>query len=176
MKSTGADGVTDICKLAEGRCNKVFRVQLTDGQEVIVRISTPLSGPPHLVTANEVATMRFLRDRIGLTQVLRIISSSSRASDTSVGAEYIIMDVADGIELAVWHQLTMKQKLRLVNQWIKFESKVIKAFTGGGYESLYYRKDISAQMARDVRELLDASTNCVHLRIGRIKCSVEGNT
>ncbi|KAF8992073.1 hypothetical protein BDQ17DRAFT_1254288, partial [Cyathus striatus] len=150
-ESTGADGVTDIRKVAEGGSNKVFRVQLTDGREVIARIPTSLSGPPHLVTASEVATMQFLRDRLGLTQVPRVLSSSSSASDTSVGAEYIIMDVADGIELhTVWHQLTMKQKLRLVNQWIKFESKINKVFTSGGYGSLYYRKDIPAQMARDV--------------------------
>ncbi|KAF8991797.1 hypothetical protein BDQ17DRAFT_1392929 [Cyathus striatus] len=90
---------------------------------VIACIPTPLSGPPHLVTAT---------------------------SDMSVGAEYIIMDVADGIELhVVWHQLTMKQKLQLVNQWIKFKSKVIKAFSSSGYGSLYYHKDIPAQMTCD---------------------------
>ena len=60
--SAGADSVTDIRKLAEGRCNKVFHVRLNDGRQVIARTPTPLSGPPHLVTASEVATMQFLRN------------------------------------------------------------------------------------------------------------------
>jgi hypothetical protein len=106
--SARASGVTDIRKLAEGRCNKVFHIQLTEGAQVIAQIPTPLSGRPHLVTANEVATMEFLRNRLGLTQVPRVLSWSSRSEDTPVGAEYIIMDVADGVELhSVWHQLSM---------------------------------------------------------------------
>ncbi|KAF8894381.1 hypothetical protein CPB84DRAFT_1782912 [Gymnopilus junonius] len=150
--SARAGGVTGIRKIAEGRCNKVFNVQLTEGRQVIARIPTPLSGPPHLVTASEVATMEFLRNRLGLAQVPRVLSWSSRSEDTPVGAEYIIMDVADGVELhSVWHQLTMKQKLQLVYQWIKFESKVIKAFSGGsGYGSLYFRKDVPAEDAHDI--------------------------
>ncbi|KAG2005569.1 protein kinase subdomain-containing protein PKL/CAK/Fmp29 [Coprinopsis cinerea AmutBmut pab1-1] len=61
--------------------------------------------------------MKFLRERLGLVQVPRVLSWSSRAEDTPVEAEYIIMDVADGVELfSVWHQLTMHQKLRLVDQ------------------------------------------------------------
>jgi Phosphotransferase enzyme family len=149
--SAGADSVTDIRKLAEGRCNKVFHVRLNDGRQIIARTPTPLSGPPHLVTASEVATMQFLRNRLGLTQVPHVFSWSSHADDTPVGVEYIIMDVADGVELhSIWHQLTMKQKLRLVHQWIKFESTVIKAFSGGGYGSLYFRKDLPAQITRDI--------------------------
>ncbi|EDR13224.1 uncharacterized protein LACBIDRAFT_292455 [Laccaria bicolor S238N-H82] len=150
--SARANGVTDIRKLAEGRCNKVFHIQLTEGAQVIARIPTPLSGRPHLVTASEVATMEFLRNRLGLKQVPRVLSWSSRSEDTPVGAEYIIMDVADGVELhSVWHQLSMKQRLRLVRQWTLFESKVIKAFSGSsGYGSLYYRKDVPAEDARDV--------------------------
>jgi Phosphotransferase enzyme family len=150
--SARASGVTDIRKLAEGRCNKVFHIQLTEGAQVIARIPTPLSGRPHLVTANEVATMEFLRNRLGLTQVPRVLSWSSRSEDTPVGAEYIIMDVADGVELhSVWHQLSMKQRLRLVRQWTLFESRVIEAFSGiSGYGSLYYRKDVPAEDARDV--------------------------
>ncbi|KAF6752779.1 hypothetical protein DFP72DRAFT_903590 [Ephemerocybe angulata] len=151
MKSVKADGVDSIYKLGEGRCNKAFRVQLTNGRQVIARIPTPLSGPQHLVTASEVATMRFLRERLGLNQVPRILSSSSRASETPVGAEFIIMDVADGIELhTVWPRMSMRQKIHLVHQWFSFESKIIDAFSGGGYGSLYYRKDIPVHLSRDV--------------------------
>ncbi|KAH6912783.1 hypothetical protein BKA70DRAFT_1370267 [Coprinopsis sp. MPI-PUGE-AT-0042] len=152
VSSARAGDVTSIRKIAEGRCNKVFHVQLSEGGQVIARIPTPLAGPPHLVTASEVATMDFLRNRLGLTQVPRVLSWSSRAEGTPVGAEYIIMDVADGVELhSVWHELTMKQRLRLVDQWIKFESKVIKAFgDGSGYGSLYYRNDLPAEDTHNI--------------------------
>jgi hypothetical protein len=91
--------------------------------------------------------MQFLRNRLALKQVPRVLSWSSHADDTPVGAEYIVMDVADGVELhSIWHQVTMKQKLRLVHQ---FESTIIKAFSGG-YGSLSYHKDLPAQITRDI--------------------------
>ncbi|PPQ74095.1 hypothetical protein CVT24_012940 [Panaeolus cyanescens] len=150
-RSTGGLDVVRISKWAEGRSNKVFRVQLSDGREVIARIPMPLAGPPHVVTASEVATMSFLRNRLGLTQVPNIISWSSQASKTAVGAEFIIMDLAGGIELAdVWDKLTINQKARVVSEWVKFETKVIHAFERGGYGSLYFRQDVPSDVARDV--------------------------
>lgn len=151
IKSTGAFSVLDLSNLGEGRCNRAFQVQLSDGQSVVARIPTPVAGPKHLVTASEVATMKFLRERLGLTQVPRIISWSSRAEETPVGAEYIIMDLADGIQLAaVWPRMTMRQKIRLVLQWMKFERKVIHAFSKGGFGSLYLRKDLPTDSSRDI--------------------------
>ncbi|KAF5319397.1 hypothetical protein D9619_008868 [Psilocybe cf. subviscida] len=150
-QSTGASSVVDMSKLGEGRFNKAFRVQLSDGRTVVARIPTPIAGPQHLVTASEVATMTFLRDRVGLTQVPRIISWSSRAEETPVGAEYIVMDLADGIQLAdVWELLTMKQKIRLVQQWMRFERHVLHAFSKGGFGSLYLRKDLPTDSARNI--------------------------
>lgn len=68
-----------------------------------------------------------------------------------MGVEYIVMDVADGIELAsVWHVLTMAQKIALVREWVKFENRVVHAFSKGGYGSLYFRGDLSAEDASDV--------------------------
>ncbi|KAG2016480.1 protein kinase subdomain-containing protein PKL/CAK/Fmp29 [Coprinopsis cinerea AmutBmut pab1-1] len=94
--------------------------------------------------------MRFLRERLGLTQIPRVLSCSSRAEETPVGAEHIIMDVADGVSLlSVWDELTMSQKLRVVDQWIKFESVATKAISGG-YGSLYYRNDLPPELARDL--------------------------
>lgn len=153
LAATGADGVEDVQKLDEGRCNKVFRVKLQNSRDVIARIPTPLVGPAHIVTASEVATMDFLRNRLKLHQVPRVLSSSSRASDTPVGAEYIIMDSVDGVALRdVWNDLTMHQKISLVDKWIKFESVVVKAMRmcGGVYGSLYYRKDLPSADTRDI--------------------------
>ncbi|PPR07152.1 hypothetical protein CVT24_010700 [Panaeolus cyanescens] len=149
-RSTGGLAV-GMSKWAEGRSNKIFRVQLEDGREVIARIPMPIAGPPHAVTASEVATMTFLRTRLGLTQVPRVISWSSQASKTPVGAEFIIMDVAGGIELAdVWETLEMRQKATVVQEWVRFEKRVIHAFERGGYGSLYFRQDVPSDVARDI--------------------------
>jgi hypothetical protein len=71
-------------------------MQLIDRAQVITQIPTPRSGPPHLVTANEVATMDLLTQ---LTQISHVLAWSSLSEDTPVGAEYIIADVADEVEL-----------------------------------------------------------------------------
>lgn len=148
--SAGSDGALEMHKLTEGRFNKNFKIT-TNRKDVVARISTPLAGPAHLVTASEVATMRFLRDRLGLKQVPQVLSWSSQASDTPVGAEYIIMDIANGVELRqVWHDLTNYQKLKVVQAWVDFESKVLKAFSGGGYGSLYHRNDLPADLSRNI--------------------------
>lgn len=154
LDCTGADAVEDMQKLAEGRCNKVFRVRLTNAaaRDVVAHIPCPIAGPAHLVTASEVATMDFLRNRLGLHQVPRVLGSSSRAADTPVGAEYIIMDLADGVKLReVWDSLSMHQKIGLVNEWIQLEHVVLSALRSpGSYSSLYYRKDLPAADARDI--------------------------
>ncbi|KZV92571.1 hypothetical protein EXIGLDRAFT_710167 [Exidia glandulosa HHB12029] len=152
LDCTGADAVLDIRKLAEGRCNKAFLVQLNNSRSVIARIPTPISGPPHLVTASEVATMDFVRNRLGLRQVPRVLAWCSRAAETPVGAEYIIMDQAVGVRLdTVWSSLTMLQKMHVVRQWVEFESPLVQAFSvSSGYGSLYYRADVLAQKTREI--------------------------
>ncbi|KZV99171.1 hypothetical protein EXIGLDRAFT_668875 [Exidia glandulosa HHB12029] len=150
MACTGATAVDDIVKCAEGRSNRVFRLKLQNHRDVVARLPFAAAGPPHLVTASEVATIDFLRNRLNLP-VPRVLDSASHASQTPVGAEYVIMDVAEGIELQhVWHGLTMPQKMAVVKAWFTFESKVLKAFSGGGYGSLYYRKDLRPADARDL--------------------------
>ncbi|KAF5319680.1 hypothetical protein D9619_008835 [Psilocybe cf. subviscida] len=77
-----------------------------------------------------------------------VVTSWSRASETPVGAEFIVMDFADGIALAaIWEILTMDQKISLVYEWFKFERRVIHAFSKSGFESLYLRDDLPADIA-----------------------------
>lgn len=151
LQCTGADAVVDMRKVAEAGFNKIFRLQLNGAPDVIARIRTPRAGPAHLVTASEVATMEFVRNRLGKKMVPRVLSWSSRASETPVGSEYILTDVADGVELRdVWHTLDLGQKMHAVGQWVGFEVGLIQAITGGGYGSLYYRRDVPSSQARDV--------------------------
>lgn len=58
--SVGAKTCVSITKLAEGGFNKVFRLQMNDGQSVIGRIPNPIVGPAARIVSSEVATMAFV--------------------------------------------------------------------------------------------------------------------
>jgi hypothetical protein len=53
----GSTGCASITKLAEGGYNKVFRLTMNDGKQVLARIPNPNAGPQFYTTASEVATM-----------------------------------------------------------------------------------------------------------------------
>ncbi|TFK50484.1 phosphotransferase family protein [Heliocybe sulcata] len=143
-----AKGVTRMVKLAEGSYNKVFLLCLDNSKEVIARIKTPHAGPPHLVTASEVATMHFAR-KLGIPMP-DILDWSSKAEQNPVEAEYIIMEKATGVELStVWFQLSEAQRNRFVAKWITLE-KALMARLSGGYGSLYYRSDVNSNQSRDL--------------------------
>src|SRR3954447_7668020 len=91
-RAVNRDQCIRIIKLVDGGFNKIFLLTMDDGYEVIARIPTPIAGPPHYMTASEVATMDFLRTRLDIPAP-KVFAWSSRAnSDNPVGAEYIIME------------------------------------------------------------------------------------
>ena len=69
----GRDTCLNIIKLAEGGFNQVFVLTMDDGYELIARIPTPIAGPPHYTTSSEVATMDFVRTRLGIP-VLKVFA------------------------------------------------------------------------------------------------------
>ena len=68
------------------------------GAEAIVRVPFPNSGPRHLTTASEVATMEFVRSRFGFP--LPKIYAWDSSHDNAVSWEYIIMERCSGENLA----------------------------------------------------------------------------
>ncbi|KAL1857909.1 hypothetical protein Plec18170_003133 [Paecilomyces lecythidis] len=88
--------------------------------------------------------MDFARRILG-TPAPRIYSWNSRAESNPVGAEFIIMDKAEGVPLSqVWGTFKLPQKLqvlvamtRLQNQWL--------SISFSHYGSLYYTKDVQPQ-------------------------------
>ncbi|KAG5636731.1 hypothetical protein H0H81_007060 [Sphagnurus paluster] len=137
----GAKNVVKMTKLPEGAYNKVFSIILDNQKEVVARIPTPLAGPPQIVTASEVATMKFARERLGVP-VPRVLSWSSDSSATAVGAEFIIMEKAPGIEVGkVWHKLSMELRLRLVQAVVDIEHAALVSPLPS-YGSIFFRDDI----------------------------------
>ena len=147
----GAKSVLHMTKLPEGSYSKVFSMTLDNRQEVIARLPTPHAGPAHLVTAREVAIMEFARRRLGLP-VPRVLSWSSAQTSNGVGAEFIIMEKALGIEVSkVWPQLSEKHRLRLIDQIIRIEKGALENPLPG-YGSIFFRNDVDPKMATVVDE------------------------
>ncbi|KAK2732329.1 hypothetical protein FQN57_002945 [Myotisia sp. PD_48] len=130
----------DIVKFAEGGFNKVFLLKSGDGQEVIARLSTPIAWPPRYATASEVATLRFLRNVLGIP-VPKVLAYSI-SSGNPVGAEYIIMERVRGESFASrWQSLTTEEVKDVMTQIATMEQKIF-SFKFPGYGSLYYKNDV----------------------------------
>lgn len=126
----------------EGLFNKSFMITLADGQHVTARIKNPIAGPKHLMTASEVATMDYVRNYLGVP-VPKVLAWSSKAATNGIGAEYIIMETAQGIQLSnVWDNLDARKKKDIVNSIVSTEQKLLDA-KFAQYGSLYYKDDIS---------------------------------
>ncbi|KDQ15825.1 hypothetical protein BOTBODRAFT_107823 [Botryobasidium botryosum FD-172 SS1] len=145
----GADRVISMSKLAEGAYNKVFLLVLNNGKEIIARLPTPHAGPGHSITASEVATMDYLHSILGVP-VPRVLAWSSDEVNNPVGAEYIIMEKAEGVELIyVWDDMPKHMKCDVVEEWVKLEKLLCRPISGG-YGSLYYRKDVHPTLSYDL--------------------------
>ncbi|KKK16222.1 hypothetical protein ARAM_001796, partial [Aspergillus rambellii] len=132
----------NVSKLPEGNFNKAFLVTMRDGLELVVKIPNPNAGPSHYTTASEVGTMQYARENLQ-RPVPRVLSYCSRALESKLGLEYIIVEKAQGIELShIWESLKPRDKLSIVRQIGSITSTLSKArFPFHG--SLYLREDIS---------------------------------
>lgn len=122
---------------------------MDDGKTVIARIPNPNAGPPFYATASEVATMELVRSRkkryhlrckarqnktdavCKVRTVLRIpvpevYEWCASADNNPIGAEYIIMEEARGVQPAnVWNVLTADSKLAIMREVVSIETKLL---------------------------------------------------
>ncbi|RDW93617.1 uncharacterized protein DSM5745_00939 [Aspergillus mulundensis] len=133
----------NVTKLQEGNFNKVFLASMQDGREVVLKIPNPNAGMAHYTTASEVATMQYVREKLNIP-VPKVLGYCSRASGSSLGAEYIVMERAPGVELArVWDQFKGREKVAIVKQVAAITCKLARArFQANG--ALYKREDVAA--------------------------------
>jgi hypothetical protein len=143
---TRHDRCASILKLAEGADNKVFLLTMENGFEVIAKLPTPIAGPAHYLTSSEVATMEFLRQELSFP-IPHIFgwNSSSSPEVNPVGAEYIIMERVQGVELSrCWKTLSRKEMLKIIKQICEYENKLFNT-TFTHYGSLYLRNSLSPE-------------------------------
>lgn len=144
-------------KIAES-LNRIFLLTFQDGQQAIARIPTPLSGPAHFTTASEVATMDLVR-RLGVP-VPKVLAWSSRAGDTEVEAEFMIMEKAGGVPLAkVWDEV---DRVDLVGNLVKMLEPLVR-LRFKHYGSVYYRGDVDASLNPVVEEFVQDAPSGVDL-------------
>jgi predicted Ser/Thr protein kinase len=111
-------------KIGEGNYNKAFRLEMEDGQKVIARISHANAGPKALTTASEVATMDFARTVLDLP-VPKVLTWSAD-DQNEVGAEYIIMEEANGTRLYEnWEDLELSAKRDMILKIVEVEKKLL---------------------------------------------------
>ncbi|KAL8714703.1 MAG: hypothetical protein Q9225_006528 [Loekoesia sp. 1 TL-2023] len=142
---------------------------MDDGREVIARLPTPIAGPPHYTTASEVATMDFLRTQLDIP-VPKVFAWASRIDgDNPVGAEYIIMEKAQGESLASrWLSLSTKELAEIVKEVVEVESRLFSA-RFAEYGSLYYKEDLEEKFREDkIRDQNDMGLLPDRFRIGPV--------
>ncbi|GKZ28816.1 hypothetical protein AbraIFM66950_000613 [Aspergillus brasiliensis] len=145
-ESVGATHCTSIQKYPDGMFNKAFLMSMDNGREVVAKISNPNAGIPHLTTASEVATMDFTRNVLE-TPAPRVYSWTSHAQSHPVGAEFIIMEKANGVPLSqVWETLKLPQKLQVLLAMTRLQKKWLSV-SFSHYGSLFYAKDIQPAAA-----------------------------
>ncbi|PPJ50761.1 hypothetical protein CBER1_07477 [Cercospora berteroae] len=115
---------------------------MDNGKEVVAKLPNPNAGRQHFTTASEVATMDFVRNFMSIP-VPKVLSWSSTAESNPVGAEYIIMEKADGVSLdTLWPRLKLADRLAIIRTLVEYQN-IWASTPFPAYGSLYYDWDLS---------------------------------
>lgn len=130
-----------IKKYPDGMYNRVLLLSMDNGKEVVAKIPNPNCGQPHFTTASEVATMEFAREVLR-TPVPKVYAWSSRAQETLVGAEFILMEKMNGMELEHFLPgMKIQDRLEVVKA-IAGHQKSWASVSFEQFGSLYFLEDV----------------------------------
>ncbi|KDB22282.1 hypothetical protein H109_05808 [Trichophyton interdigitale MR816] len=131
--------VTKIEKM-EGGFHKALLMSLENGTEVVAKIPCPNAGLPMLSTASEAAVLEFVRTHTTVP-VPKVLAWSSNAKNP-VGAEYIILEKAKGVQLTeVWGRLPESGRLDIIKGLVMIEKQLL-SLQFPAYGNLYFRHSI----------------------------------
>ncbi|KAG5991965.1 hypothetical protein E4U52_003181 [Claviceps spartinae] len=143
-RAVQADRCLSIKKFTDGMYNRALLLCMDNGKEVVAKIPNPNAGQPHFTTTSEVATMKFAREVLN-TPLPEVYDWCSRAQETPVGAEFILMEKLDGVELQeVWPQATLEDRLELIKAVAAYQ----KSWASVSFEqfgSLYFAEDFEGE-------------------------------
>lgn len=137
----GFNALLSGLNLREGTSNRVFDIRLDNGVQVIAKLPFIVAGPAHFTTASEVATMMFAREVLNLP-VPRVYTWCSRAEESKVGWEYIIMEKVQGVQLhARWNDIRGQAVGAVMHDLVDMEVKMTDT-QFGMVGSLYLAEDL----------------------------------
>ncbi|DAA72768.1 TPA_exp: Uncharacterized protein A8136_5437 [Trichophyton benhamiae CBS 112371] len=151
-KAVGAKYCINVEKCADGMFNKAYIFTLDNDKQVIGKVPNPNAGIPHYTTASEVATLDFMRNVLK-TPTPKVYSWNSRKDKgNNVGAEYIIMEKFDGVQLGqVWPSLDPSDKMKIFLQIFDYQ-RVWTQKKFNAFGSLYYRDDLGESIRRPLAD------------------------
>ncbi|KAG6064631.1 hypothetical protein E4U32_008230 [Claviceps aff. humidiphila group G2b] len=143
-RAVQADRCLSIKKYPDGMYNRTLLLCMDNGKEIVAKIPNPNAGQPHFTTASEVATMKFAREVLN-TPLPEVYDWCSRAQETPVGAEFILMEKLDGAELQeVWPEMTIQDRYEVVQAVASYQ----KSWASVSFEqfgSLYFAEDFKGE-------------------------------
>ncbi|CAK3795388.1 Hypothetical predicted protein [Lecanosticta acicola] len=144
--------VTEVEKI-EGGFSKALLLKKLDGTEVVAKLPFKIAGPAHYTTASEVAVLQYISQHTKVP-VPKVLAWSSDPTNT-VGAEYIIMEKAPGMQLVkVFGNMRDYDHVLLIKNLCALESELAAIkFPANG--SLYLRE--SLQNSSDANVPLDST-------------------
>ncbi|KIK90664.1 hypothetical protein PAXRUDRAFT_151431, partial [Paxillus rubicundulus Ve08.2h10] len=81
----------------------------------------PIAGPAHLMTSSKVAIMDFICNNLGIP-VPKVLAWSLTTSTNNIGAKFILMETAPGVQLSnVWDTMDLQQKKNTINSLTTME-------------------------------------------------------
>jgi hypothetical protein len=144
----------------EGGFSRALLLHKEDKSEIIAKIPFPIAGPPKYTTGSEVAVLQYrmlstfiymlcVLTKVPITvhahtrvPVPKILAWSCDASNP-VGAEYIMMEKAPGVQLFErWDKISERDKFGLVRQLTKLEGEMAEIrlpASGSLYRRRVYR-------------------------------------
>ncbi|KAL8710441.1 MAG: hypothetical protein Q9225_007290 [Loekoesia sp. 1 TL-2023] len=115
---------------------------MENGKQVVAKVPNPNAGPGGLTTASEA------RDVLE-TPVPKVYAWNSEAQSNAVGAEYIIMQKAPGVQLEhVWTKMEIEDRLEVVKKILRYQKKWA-SISFEQFGSLYFAHDLGKQNSHD---------------------------
>ncbi|KAI4263399.1 MAG: hypothetical protein L6R42_001448 [Xanthoria sp. 1 TBL-2021] len=124
----------------EGGFSKALVITMENGKEVVAKLPCPNAGRAMYSTASEAAVLQYVSTRTQVP-VPKLLAWNADATNP-VGAEYIIMEKAPGVQLfTVWDDLSATDRIKLIKSLTQLEHQ-LAIIQFPAYGNLYFRQSI----------------------------------
>ncbi|KAF8446300.1 hypothetical protein L210DRAFT_2969073 [Boletus edulis BED1] len=138
-----ANHCIQMVKTAKDNLSKHFLLTFDNGAKLVAKIPCPHVTPRHLSTLSEVATMDYAKNILGLP-VPRVLSWNAKADGSEVGAEYILMEHLQGMELYKMDKYGSRMA-HFAERVADLECKFTR-YRFSQIGSIYYKEDVSPEL------------------------------